>query len=404
MELLSANWSSGRTRTLFAYLLLHRSVPTARPQLAYTLWPDTSDKQAQTNLRTLLFRLRRGLVDGDRFLAVTRGTVQLRTDAPLDMDLFEFERLLATADDARTDNERAQNLAQAVAIYRGDLLPDCYDDWIAPERERLRDLYLHALERLIGHHEEQRHYEAAIGQAQRLLRSDPLHEATYHRLMRLYALNGDRAGALRVYHACVDTLQRELDVEPGVKIEEAYQRLLHRKTTVATKPETRRTRAQLVGRNSEWTTLIEAWRRARGRQAGLELGVANQGSTPNLQSLPAKVAAVLQQRLAQLSPSAQQLVQLAAVIGRTFTFDLLAEICEQNEDAVVDALDEAWRRRIIREDGVNAYDFSHDKLRATAYALLSPVRRRRHHRHVAEALVRRYAGEPNVVSGEDAVA
>ncbi len=259
---------SGRTRTLLAYLLLHRAAPAARPQLAYTLWPDTSDKQAQTNPRTLLFRLRRGLVDGDRFLAVTRGTVQLRTDAPLDMDLFEFERLLATADDARTDNERAQNLAQAVAIYRGDLLPDCYDDWIAPERERLRDLYLHALERLIGHHEEQRHYEAAIGQAQRLLRSDPLHEATYHRLMRLYALNGDRAGALRVYHACVDTLQRELDVEPGVKIEEAYQRLLHRKTTVTTKPETRRTRAQLVGRNSEWTALIEAWRRARAGRLG----------------------------------------------------------------------------------------------------------------------------------------
>jgi DNA-binding SARP family transcriptional activator len=102
-----------------------------------------------------------------------------------------------------------------VALYRGDLLPSCYDDWILPERERLRQAFVEATERLIALLEDERDYRAAIGYAQRLLKHDPLQEAIYCHLMRLHALSGDRAAALRAYHACAAILQRELDVEPG---------------------------------------------------------------------------------------------------------------------------------------------------------------------------------------------
>jgi DNA-binding SARP family transcriptional activator len=71
--------------------------------------------------------------------------------------------------------------------------------------------------------EEQRDYQAGILYAQRLLGMDPLHEATYRRLIQLHALNGDRAGALRVYHTCVTVLQRELNVHPSAATREAYQ-------------------------------------------------------------------------------------------------------------------------------------------------------------------------------------
>ena len=43
--------------------------------------------------------------------------------------------------------------------------------------------------------------------------------------MRLRALQGDRAGALRVYHTCATTLQRELGVEPGPATQQAYEDL-----------------------------------------------------------------------------------------------------------------------------------------------------------------------------------
>ena len=77
---------------------------------------------------------------------------------------------------------------------------------------------------------------------------------------------------------------------------------------------------------------------------------------------------VLEARLAQLSPPARELAGLAATIGREFSFELLAKASGCDEDALVRELDELWQRRIVREHGADAYDFSHDKLREVAYA------------------------------------
>jgi DNA-binding SARP family transcriptional activator len=70
----------------------------------------------------------------------------------------------------------------AGAGYRrlwGELLPSCYDDWIVPERERLRQAFSETLERLTQLLESQDQPRAAIPYAQRLVRHDPLHEETY---------------------------------------------------------------------------------------------------------------------------------------------------------------------------------------------------------------------------------
>src|SRR5438105_15332103 len=119
-------------------------------------------------------------------------------------------------------SEPANMLEQAVELYRGDLPPDCYDDWILPERERLRQQQLAALERQLLLLERQRDYPAAIHAAQRLLRHDPLHELTYQHLMRLHARSGDRASALRAYQTCAAVLRRELDVDPSPATMAAY--------------------------------------------------------------------------------------------------------------------------------------------------------------------------------------
>ena len=102
-----------------------------------------------------------------------------------------------------------------MALYGGELLPGCYDDWLLAERDRLAQAYGPALEQLAALYEEGRDYRQAIGHAQALLRHDPLHEPAYALLMRLHALNDDRAAALHTYHTCATVLRRELDVEPG---------------------------------------------------------------------------------------------------------------------------------------------------------------------------------------------
>ena len=221
---------SPRLQALLAYLVLHRAMPHARSHLAFGLWPDTTEAQARTNLRTLLHRLRQALPHADQFLQIDAQTVQWRTDASWTFDVADFEHALAEADHAEHDGDPTRlrkALADAVERYHGDLLPAWYDDWVLLERERLRQLFLTALERLILILEQECEYAVAIGHAQRLLRHDPLHEATYQHLMRLHALSGDRASALRVYKTCATVLERELGVEPSPTTQAAYERLLH---------------------------------------------------------------------------------------------------------------------------------------------------------------------------------
>ena len=106
--------------------------------------------------------------------------------------------------------------------------------------------------------------------------------------------------------------------------------------------------------------------------------------------LPPRAMAVVIGRLRQLSEDARELAGVAATVGRAFTASLLQQASEFTEARTVRGLEELWQRRIIREASGegrgDAYDFSHDKLREVAYALLSPMQRQRWHRRVAEVL------------------
>jgi DNA-binding SARP family transcriptional activator len=615
-----------RLQALLAYLLLKRNAPQPRQQLAFLLWPDSTEAQARANLRKLLHQLHQNLPDAERFLHADTQTVQWRPDAPFTLDVADFERALNQAEAAQRAQDRTAELLalrSAVTAYRGDLLPNCYDEWVLPERERLLQAFLGALERLIALLEVARDFGAAIDYAQRLLRHDPLHEATYQLLMRLYAISGDRTVALRTYHTCATILERELGVEPGQAIREAYERLVH----PAAPPETRFAPqtmpaevTTLVGRTQEWEQLQAAWRAAtEGRrqvvvlagEAGigktrlaeeLRIWVSRQGmatatarcyaaegelayapvtawlrseavypalprldtvwlteiarllpellverpdlppptpltedwqrqrfrdalkravlcgqqplllliddlqwcdpetlewlhfllrsdpqarlllvgtvrseelteehplipwlialrrggqvrdielapfDAPTTAVLAAQVLGraldlpsaaqlyaetegnplfvvemvragsgsdpqprastmqtVIAARLAQLSPAARDLAQIGATIGRSFTVDVLARASGGDEEMLVRGLDELWQRRIVREQGSDSYDFSHDKIREVAYTELSAARRRLLHRRVAEALEVENTNNLDAVSGQIAM-
>jgi predicted ATPase len=117
-------------------------------------------------------------------------------------------------------------------------------------------------------------------------------------------------------------------------------------------------------------------------------------------TLPPRVHAVLVSRLLQLSASARTFVELAATIGREFTLDLLIGVSNADSDSAVQALDELWYKRIVREHGANGYDFTHDKLREVAYAEISVPQRRMLHHRVAQALEAMHAEDLDPVSGQ----
>src|SRR6185437_11057254 len=100
-----------------------------------------------------------------------------------------------------------------------------------------------------------------------------------------------------------------------------------------------------------------------------------------------------------VTPAAREVAGLAAAVGANFTLDLLTEAGDLDPDGVVRAVDELWRHRIIAELG-GGYDFSHDLLRDTAYALVSPPRRWLLHRRIAQGLELLHAGGTDAVAAQ----
>jgi class 3 adenylate cyclase/tetratricopeptide (TPR) repeat protein len=103
-------------------------------------------------------------------------------------------------------------------------------------------------------------------------------------------------------------------------------------------------------------------------------------------SVPEGVRDVVGRRLNRLSVAANEVLSVAAVIGREFDADAVVAIVDSTEDATLDALDEAVRARLIEETGVDRYRFAHALVRTTLYEELSATRRRRLHRRVGDAI------------------
>ena len=114
-------------------------------------------------------------------------------------------------------------------------------------------------------------------------------------------------------------------------------------------------------------------------------------------TLPGGVRDLLHSRLKDVSETGWQLLNTAAVIGRSFDFETLREASGRAEEETVAALEELIAQGVVEEVGAPGeqalvYDFSHEKLRTLVYDETSLARRRLLHRRVAEALVGRARG------------
>jgi DNA-binding SARP family transcriptional activator len=100
----------------------------------------------------------------------------------------------------------------------GELLPDWYDDWLVTERERLRQLRLHALEESVRVLIERGRLSEAIDLGLRAVAMEPLRESAHRLVIRAHLAEGNRAEALRQYRCCADLLRHELAVEPSAQM------------------------------------------------------------------------------------------------------------------------------------------------------------------------------------------
>ncbi len=212
---------SPTTRSLFAYLVLHRGRPLDRRQLAFRFWPRTTESAARRNLRQYLHRIRRALepVDPQGAWLFSNGNVvqfAAQDHIWLDVDVFRQK----THPDANPTE-----LQEAVDLYRGDMLEDVYEDWCVETRQELHQLYLSALQRLSQALQEMGLLDAAEAPLQKWFLAEPLNETAHRQLMNLYALRGDRHLLVRHYQQLVETLKRELNTQPLSETQTLFQAL-----------------------------------------------------------------------------------------------------------------------------------------------------------------------------------
>ena len=215
----------GKLQDLFCYLLLNRRRPLSREILASLLWGDSPTAQSKKYLRQALWQLQNviGLSErklNNRLLVIDADWVNVNTQADYWFDVSEFERSFGEAQGAKGQHlepDVAERIARAVDLYRGELMEGCYDEWCLVERERLQNMYLMMLDKLMVYAETAQQFDAGIDYGARILACDRAREHTHRRLMRIYYLSGDRTSALRQYDRCVAALNEELGVKPARK-------------------------------------------------------------------------------------------------------------------------------------------------------------------------------------------
>lgn len=274
-----------KARSLLAYLIIHRDRAWAREALADLFWPDRLRDKALHNLSTALWHIRRVLPPGDYILADAQ-TVRFNLKSEYWLDVKEFESKVQEAGcKDRTDASCLPLLASCILLYRGDFLEGFYDDWCLEERYRLESLYLKALERLVTGYEALNQPEEALHYAGLLLARNPLREDVQRAATRLHVQLGNRAEALRQAQWCRAVLRTELGIEPAAETTALYDELLgpawrrepgqevlaRRGSLPRSQPDLILERPPLVGRETEWKTLLGLWDRAQAGQGHLVL-------------------------------------------------------------------------------------------------------------------------------------
>jgi DNA-binding SARP family transcriptional activator len=186
-------------------LLALRGRPVRRDWAAGTLWLDSSQEQANGCLRTTLWRADPAARE---LVRATATELSLADGVAVDAVEMTASARRVFARDAGHDDLLA--LQQA-----GELLPDWYDDWVVLERERLRQLRLHALEMLCADLTAQGRYAEAVEAGLAAMIGEPLRESAQRALIGAYLAEGNPSDALRQYRIFRERLWRDLALTPS---------------------------------------------------------------------------------------------------------------------------------------------------------------------------------------------
>jgi len=195
---------------LIAFLALNDH-PVQRAFVAGTLWLETTDERAAANLRSALWRLHR---HGD--LIDATGS-QLRLSPRISIDLKEAATCARQVLDGLPPSRESDQEPFHLSLG-SDLLPDWYEDWVLIERERFRQLRLHALESLCEQLTNTGRFAEAIEVGLTAVAAEPLRESAHRALIRTFLAEGNRGEAIHQYRVYDQLLREGLGVAPSDQI------------------------------------------------------------------------------------------------------------------------------------------------------------------------------------------
>jgi DNA-binding SARP family transcriptional activator len=199
------------SQRVLACLGLHTR-PQPRPQLARIIWAELTDQRAIANLRAALWKLHavRGQV-----IAARNDRLSLREDVGVDVaDVRERAwELLDSARDTRV-GVLAES-AELLDLFSNDVLPSWEDDWVVFERERIRQLRIHAIEALSMRLRRENRHAEAIEAGLVAVAADPLRETAQRALIEAHLAEGNTMDARRQFDSFCALLSKDLGVLPS---------------------------------------------------------------------------------------------------------------------------------------------------------------------------------------------
>ena len=214
-----------RERTLLAYLALSPKGRQPRRKLAALIWGDANDQTLLDNLRTCVWRLRKALGDSEHRLLASDDEDIVLDIAAFDVDALTFRRLAAQTGQAEL--EAAARLYNGEFLEGLDLDSEEFESWRRTERSHFLDQSVDLLSRLMKLLTEHGQAERAIETGARILKLDPLHEATARHMMRLYADSGRRGAAIQLYRALTEALLKDVNTQPEAETRQLFAAIAH---------------------------------------------------------------------------------------------------------------------------------------------------------------------------------
>ena len=215
--------TSRPAQLLFIYLVLHSGVQVRRDRLAGLIWPDSSEKQARSNLRHALWRLRKAFeeVSETEMETIKANDETIRFDPAGDSFID-----VALLDQKLSDETSIQQLTEALEVYAGDLLPGFYEEWIVLESNRLRSVFEARMGVLIERLLSAGQWAQVLEWGERWIALGGAPEPAYRALMIANSHLNDLSSVATIYQRCITSMRLELGIEPSEETHDIYQRIL----------------------------------------------------------------------------------------------------------------------------------------------------------------------------------